>query len=206
MMRRCLAVLALAPIIGIQISAQSGPGVQQPPYKNDLLDNFVGLWTLSGMSGGRAVRGGADAEWVLNHLFLRLHQKEVDGPEFVLHIGYDTYDQRLVAIRLDSISARGAETNGYGLQDGNSIKFTYDYPTVQFRQTWTWDPAAKSWQFLVETKDRKANTWRTTSNMTLRRFQGGRRGPGAERPLPQQPPPAPQQPPPAPQQPQAPPQ
>ena len=171
---RCLAALALASVLG----GQTGPNVQQPAFKSDLLDNLAGLWTLSTAPGSRPARGGADAVWELGHQWLRYHQKEIDGPEFVMYIGFDTYDKRLVAIRLDSISARGAETNGYGFEDGNKLSFTFDYPTVQFRQSWTWDPTAKTWQFSVESKQRRAAGWTPVSSVTLHRFGGGRRGPG----------------------------
>jgi hypothetical protein len=188
---RCLAALALVPILGTQIVAQTGPNIQQPPYKNELLDNLAGFWSITGMQGNRPVHGVAEAEWVMG-LYLRLHQKMADGPESVIHIGYDTYDRRLVAFRLDSISVRGAETPGYGLQEGNSIKFTYDYATLSFRDTWTWDPQVKVWQFLTESKSRreKEAIWRAVSNLTLRRGPG-RGGPPGARPQAPRPPPAP---------------
>ncbi len=192
---RCLAALALAPILGTQIFAQRGPNQQQPPFKSELLDNLVGLWSFVPAPGAPPVRGGADANWELGHQFLRLHQKEVDGPESVTYIGYDTYDRRLVAIRLDSISgARGAETNGYGLQDGNKIVFTFDYATVQIRQTWTWDLQAKSWQFLVESKPRRSSIWTSLPSLTLQRVQGRGipPGPRPQGPRPTPPPPSPQ--------------
>lgn len=168
---RFLAALAFAPIL----AAQTGPGVQQPSYKNELLDNLAGLWSISGTQGDRPIHGVADAEWVMG-LYLRLHEK-TDGLESVVHVGYDNYDKRLVAFRLDSISVRGAETNGYGLQEGNSIKFTFEYPTSTFRETWTWDPQSKGWQFLVESKGRRETAWKTISTFALRRLGGGR-GPG----------------------------
>jgi hypothetical protein len=192
---RCLAALALVPILGIPLVAQRGPNQQQPSFKNELLDNLQGLWSFVAAPGAPPIRGGADANWELGHQFLRLHQKEVDGPESVTYIGYDTYDRRLVATRLDSISgARGAETNGYGLQDGNKITFTFDYATVQIRQTWTWDPQAKSWQFLVESRPRRATTWSSLPPVTLQRVpgRGGPPGPRPELRRPPQAPPPPQ--------------
>lgn len=171
---RFIAVLAFAPIL----AAQTGPGVQQPPYKNELLDNLVGFWSITGTRGSQPFHGVADAEWVMG-LYLRLHEKS-DGIESVVHVGFDTYDKRLVAFRLDSISVRGAETNGYGLQEGNSITFTFDYPTYSFRETWTWDPQSKSWQFVIDSKARRETVWKPSSSFTLRRGPG--RGPGGRPP------------------------
>lgn len=190
MTHRCLAALALAPILGTQLAGQTGPNQQQPPFKNEVLDNLQGWWSFVAAPGSRPIRGGADANWELGHQWLRFHQKEVDGPESTTYIGYDNHDHRLVAIRLDSISARGAETIGYGLQDGNKIIFEFDYATTDYRQTYTWDPQAKSWQFLAESKPRRSPTWNGLPPLTLQRVQGrgmppeGRRVGGPRPPAP----------------------
>jgi hypothetical protein len=185
--KRWLAALVLAPMLG----AQTGPGVQQPPLKSDLLDQLAGgLW--EGTVPGQPIRERVDAEWVLGHQFLRIHRKQIDGPvESVEHIGFDTVLQRFVSVRLDSFSARGAETIGYGLPKGDKLEFTFDYPTVPLRETWSWDAKEKTWQILVERKDRrdpKGASWVPITTMNLRRIQMGRGGP---RPPGAQPPPPP---------------
>src|ERR1700733_10266704 len=98
----CLAALVLAAVFVPTLGAQTGPGVQQPPLKSDLLDQFAGgLW--EGSRPGQPARERVDAEWVLGHQFLRIHRKEIDGTvESVEYIGFDTVIQRYVAIRLDS--------------------------------------------------------------------------------------------------------
>jgi hypothetical protein len=188
-LRRYLAALALAPLLG----AQTGPGVQQPPLTNDLLDQLAGVWIVTGTVRGQPVREGADAEWVLGHQFLRIHRKQIDGPaESVVHVGFDTVLQRFVDIRMDSLSARGAETIGYGSQKGDMLEFRFDYPTAPMRETWSWDAKEKTWQFVVEIsrKNPKGDTWVPFSTLSLRRFQGGRGGPRGFPP----PPPHPQPP------------
>ncbi len=161
------------------LGAQTGPGVQQPPLKSDLLDQLAGgLW--EGTRSGQPTHERVDAEWVLGHQFLRIHRKEIEGPvESVEHIGFDTVIQRYVAVRLDSFSARGAETIGYGLQTGDKLEFTFDYPTAPIRETFSWDAKEKTWQILAERKsprDPKGN-WAVLSTVTLRRIQRGRGGP-----------------------------
>jgi hypothetical protein len=188
--KSCLAALALAAVFVPTLGAQTGPGVQQQPLTSDLLDQLLGLWTVAGTVMGQPVREGADAEWVLGHQFLRIHRKQLDGPgESVMHVGFDTVLQRFVAIRLDSLSARGAETIGYGLQTGDKLQFTFDYPTAPMRETWSWDSKEKTWQFVVEIehKNPKGAAYVTFSTLNLRHFQGGR-GPRGFAPLPPHPP------------------
>jgi hypothetical protein len=158
-------------LFGTVLAAQMGPGVQQPPLHSDLLDQLAGPWDLVGAIRGQPVHERADAEWVLGHQFLRIHRKQIDGPlEVVIHIGYDTVSERYVAIRLDSISARGSETIGYGIRDGDKLQFTYEYPSGPFKETWSWDAKERTWQLLVESKVR--GNWTTFSTVSLRRVRG----------------------------------
>lgn len=186
-MRRCLAALVLAPLLGAQTGPgvpQPGLGVPQPPFHSDLLDQLAGGWAITGTVRGQPVRERADAEWVLGHQFLRFHRTQIDGPvETVVHVGYDAVLQRYVVFRLDSFGARNGETIGYGRRTGDKLEFNFDYPTEPVKETWSWDAKEKTWQFLVERKE-KAN-WVVFSTLNLRRSPGGRggpRGPASQRP------------------------
>jgi hypothetical protein len=176
--RAYLAALLLVPFL----AAQGGPGIQTPPppVQNELLDQLQGVWDITGTAGPRPIHERADAEWLLNHQFLRIHRKQADGPEeSLMYVGFDSVLMRLVAFRMDTRGARGAETLGYGLQKGDKLEFTFDYPTSQFRETWSWDAKEKTWQFLVEVEEKNTKNAhfvpRTTT--TWRRIQGGRGGP-----------------------------
>src|SRR5271165_2551204 len=125
-------------LLGTVLSAQTGPGVPQPPFKSDLLDQLAGPWDLMGTLRGQPVHEKATAEWVLGHQFLRIHRIQIDGPiEAVVHVGYDNVSERYVAVRLDSLSARGSETIGYGIRDGDKLQFTYEYPSGPLKETWS---------------------------------------------------------------------
>lgn len=205
MPRSCLrsrfAALALATVLATLfaqvLGAQTGPGVQQPPLKSDLLDQLAGgFWEGTRLNSPGRER--VDAEWVLGHQFLRIHRKEIDGTvESVEHIGFDNVIQRYVAIRLDSFSARGGETIGYGLQTGDKLEFTFDYPTAPIKETFSWDAKEKTWQVMAERKNPRdpKGGWNVLSTVTLRRIRGARGGPppGFHPPgLPPQQPPPPQ--------------
>ena len=164
-----LPLILLAPLM----AQQSGPGQQQPPFHDDLLDQLVGFWDLTGIARGQAVHDRVDSEWILNHQFLRVHRKSVEGPhEALLYIGFDPVSERYVTHLLDTFGARGSETLGYGIRDGDKIQFVFEYPSGPYHYTLSWDAKEKSWQFVLESKDRQGH-WTTFSTQTLRRAPPG---------------------------------
>jgi hypothetical protein len=139
------------------LAAQVGPGVSQPTFHDELLDQLQGVWNLAGTLRGQPVHETVFAEWVLNHQFLMLHRKQIDGPnESFVYIGYDTVSDRYVVHRLDNMGGRGSEFLGYGLRTGDKIQFIFEYPSRPYRLTLSWDAKERSWQFLTESKERQA--------------------------------------------------
>jgi hypothetical protein len=73
---------------------------------------------------------------------------------------------------IDVFGARFSETLGYGTRygtrAGNTIKFVFEYPDGPFHNTFTWDPEAKRWTFLMEQKD-ATGKWKVFAEDTLRR-------------------------------------
>jgi hypothetical protein len=47
------------------------------------------------------------------------------------------------------IYARFSETLGYGVRDGNAIRFVFEYPDGPFRTTYQWSPEKDTWQWLM---------------------------------------------------------
>lgn len=164
-----LLLIILAPALLAQ-----GP-VQQPPLHDDLLDQMVGFWDLTGTVRGQPVHDHMSCDWTLNHQFMRVHRKEVDGPhESLMYIGYDTISERFVAHLLDSYGGRGSETLGYGIRNGDKLQFIFEYPSGPYHYTLSWDTKEKTWQFVLDSKDRQGH-WTNFSTQTMRRIRG--RGP-----------------------------
>src|SRR5262244_2905307 len=114
-----LLLLILAPVLAAQ-----APTAPPPLFRDDLLDQMVGFWDLTGTVRGQPVHERTDAEWILNHQFLRIHRKEIEGMhEALMYIGYDTVSERFVAHLLDTFGGRGSETLGYGIRTGDKLQF-----------------------------------------------------------------------------------
>ena len=141
-------------------------------FKDDLLDNLVGEWKLMRKRQGRITENVVKAEWVINHQFLRIQMRDVENPpayEATVFIGWDRTQDRYVVHWLDVFGGESSQTLGYGSRNGNTIKFMFAYPEHPFVNTFSWDPEAKSWNFLMQQKNLD-KTWGVFAEDNLTRI------------------------------------
>jgi hypothetical protein len=151
-------LIILAPAI---VVAQEPIPDRYRTFQDDLLNNLVGEWKLVRKIRGRIVENVAKVDWVLNHQFLRIQMRDVAQPpayEAMVLIGYDHLEDRYVVHWLDNFGGRSSQTLGFGSRNGNVIKFMFAYPEHPFVNTFTWNPETKTWNFLMQQKNRD-NTW-----------------------------------------------
>ncbi|PYX86674.1 MAG: hypothetical protein DMG68_14655 [Acidobacteria bacterium] len=156
--------------------AQNAPVPLDGPkriFHDDLLEQLAGKWRLSGTIMGRNAEHDVQAEWVLNHQFLRVHEKEIVPAktdavpyEAIVMIGYDNASERYVAHWMDVYGGRVSETLGYGRRAQDAVEFVFEYPDGPFRTTFRWLPDKKQWQWLMKTKN-ASGIWADFGSMTL---------------------------------------
>ncbi len=153
------------------------PAHAQAPaeWKDDLVDHMAGAWTVTGPIMSRDAHHDVQAEWVLNHQFLRIHEKTAAGApvserlyQAIWFLGYDAVSERYVLHLLDVFGGRYSETLGYGARDGNAIRFVFEYPDGPFHTTYRWSPETGAWQWLLEQKD-KDGKWTQFADFKLTR-------------------------------------
>jgi len=153
------------------------PAHAQAPagWHDDLIDHMTGNWTLTGPVMGHDAHHEVQAEWVLNHQFLRIHEKTAASApaserryEAVWFLGHDAVGDRYVLHLLDVFGGRYSETLGYGTRDGNAIRFVFEYPDGPFHTTYRWSPETGAWQWLLEQKD-KDGKWTQFADLKLTR-------------------------------------
>jgi hypothetical protein len=161
-------VLSLAAFSQGPPAPQDGPN---HPLHDEMLDNLVGQWTLKGTIVGHSGDADMDAAWVLNHQFLKIHEKGIavipgrPAYEAEVYVGYDNASERYVIHWIDIYGGRFSETLGYGTKSGNTIKFVFEYPDGPFHNTFTWNPESKTWHFLLEQKN-DAGKWGVFADRT----------------------------------------
>ncbi len=150
-------------------------GAQTPTeWRDDLVDHLSGTWEMTGEVMGHPAHHQVQAEWVLNHQFLQIHEKTAAGApaserryEALWLLGYDPVSERYVLHLTDLFGGRFSETLGYGTRDGNAIRFVFEYPDGPFHTTYRWAPDKGSWQWLMEQKDKGGN-WANFADLNLK--------------------------------------
>ena len=164
-------------VIALLISVAPVRSRAQSPaeFRDDLVEHMAGTWKVTGQITGHDAHHQIEAEWTLNHQFLRIHEKtEASAPsaekpyEAIWFLGYDATSERYVLHLFDVFGGRFSETLGYGTRDGNAIRFVFEYPDGPFHTTFTWSPEKDSWQWLMTQKD-KNGKWTTFGDLQLTR-------------------------------------
>jgi hypothetical protein len=153
--------------------------VAQTPaeWHDDLVDRMAGTWKVEGQVMRQQAHHELQAEWVLNHQFLRMHEKTAaNAPsgehpyEAFWYLGYDAVSERYVLHLMDGFGGRFSETLGYGTREGNEIRFVFEYPDGPLHTTYRWDTQKGTWQWLMEQKD-KNGKWVPFAELKLTRSE-----------------------------------
>jgi hypothetical protein len=141
-MKTFLSLLVLAVLI-VGPAPAGSTAQSSAEWRDDLADHMIGTWKMEGMIAGRDAHHEAEAAWVLNHQFVRIHEKTEDAApatekryEAIWFLGYDPVSERYVVHLLDLFGARFSETLGYGTRDGNAIHLVFEYPDGPFHTTY----------------------------------------------------------------------
>jgi len=127
------------------------------------LSRLVGHWVLEGRIAGKDTTHDVDAEWVLNHLYVRLHEvsREKDSSgrapyEAIVYVTRDSAGEYSI-LWLDTTASGGfaAEGIGHARPEGQSLPFVFKdaHGELSFKNTFTYDPASGTWAWLMDNMD-----------------------------------------------------
>jgi hypothetical protein len=139
-------------------------------FEDPLLDTLAGEWHLTRKIGTRVAENRVRAGWILAHQFFRIDMIDVETPpeyEALVLIGYEHADRRYVAYWLDVFGGKFSE-KGFGIREGDSIRFEFPYPDGAVRNTFAWNAAAGTWGARIEQQDVRGR-WSLFAEDTLRR-------------------------------------
>ncbi len=148
-------------------SAHAAEAVDARPSPLPSLD---GHWAMIGDVMGKPVQYDLDAFPTLQGKFTEMHMVDVQVPskyEARVFIGADTSGQ-LIVHWLDSFGASYSVPHGTGAITGNTVAFSFPYPSGQFRDTLTYDPKQGTWSLVIESA-KPDGTWGHFAKYEIRR-------------------------------------
>jgi len=128
---------------------------------DDLLNHLIGRWSLTGKMGDIALYQNVEARWVLRENFVEMHFTptrvgEGGNPDYeaLYLIGLDKKTGEYVLHLFDTFGVTSKPVPGIGTRKDNSVRFRFDYTVGPWFNTFTWDPARRSWKNII-TYDQK---------------------------------------------------
>lgn len=127
---------------------------QQAPVNSPLLDHLAGKWVMQGAVGKKAARHDLDAEWALQHHYLRLRETSRDKndkgePQYdsTVFIGWNENTGRYACVWLDVYGGLTVESIGTAAPKENVLEFAFtnEQGEKTFTNTFIYDPKTNSW-------------------------------------------------------------
>ncbi len=136
--------------------------IAQTSASDDLwLSRMVGHWVLEGRIAGQETIHDVDGEWVLNRLYVRLHEvsreKDARGQpvyEAIIYVTRDATQGEYAVLWLDNTAsgAFAAEGTGHAKPKGESLPFVFkdSQGTISFINTFAYDPTGRTWSWSMD--------------------------------------------------------
>jgi hypothetical protein len=152
-MKRAMSVILLV-FFTISIYAQ------QATFQDTLIDQLAGRWVLHGIIAGQETTHDIDADWVLAHQYMQLHEvsreKDSNGAaayEAIVFIGWDEPTRQYACLWLDVTGGGGltGEAIGYAKQNGDQMAFLFKGSDSSLvHTTFVRDNSTDTWQWLMD--------------------------------------------------------
>jgi hypothetical protein len=128
---------------------------QQPPVNSPLLDHLAGKWLMLGTVGKQPVTHDFNAEWVLQHHYLRFHEvsrekNDKGGPQYeaTVFIGWNEKTKQYACVWMDVYGGATAESIGVATPKDNELDFVFtdEHGETSFTNTFIYDPKTNTWE------------------------------------------------------------
>ncbi len=152
-MKTTLTIFALIVMVSFSVSAQ------QPASQDPLLDRLTGNWILQGTIAGHETTHDIEAEWLLRHEYVRLHEtsreKNAQGQaahEAIIFIEWDASSSEYRCLWLDSTGGGGlsAQAIGHGKRSGDEIAFLFKDKDSSIHNTFAYSKTTDTWQWFID--------------------------------------------------------
>jgi len=147
-------------------------------FQDFLLDHMTGQWVLQGTIAGKETTHDINADWVLNHEYIQLHEtsreKDAQGRAAyaaIVFLGWDEKLKQYACLWLDTTDGSGlAATNAVarGKRNGNEIAFLFNGEDgSSTHTTFVYNPGPDTWQWIMDNDEH--GKLRPFARLTLKR-------------------------------------
>jgi hypothetical protein len=136
---------------------------QTPPVSSALLDHLAGSWVLQGTIAGQTVTHDIDAEWVLEHHYLRVHEvsrektdKGEPRYEAFIFIAWNDSPKQYSCAWLDVYGGFSPVSVGVAAVKDSDIPFVFkdEHGEVVFNNDFIYDAKSDAWQWQMDNVDK----------------------------------------------------
>jgi len=127
---------------------------QEAPIHSPLLDHLAGKWKMQGTVGKKPTTHDLDAEWVLQHHYLRFHEtsrarNDKGEPQYdaTVFIGWNEKTRQYACVWLDVYGGLTEESIGFAAPKENELTFVFkdEHGEISFTNTFTFNPKTNTW-------------------------------------------------------------
>jgi hypothetical protein len=138
---------------------------QSPPVSSPLLDHLAGSWVLQGTIAGQPSTHDIDAEWVLEHHYLRVHEvsrektdKGEPRYEAFIFIAWNDSPKQYSCAWLDVYGGLSPVSIGVAAVKDSDIPFVFkdEHGDVVFNNDFIYDGKTDTWQWIMDNVDKGA--------------------------------------------------
>lgn len=138
----------------LALFAASAVFAQQPPVNSPLLDHLAGKWLLEGTIAGQPTKHDIDAEWVLDHHYLRIHEvsreKKANGQrqyEAMVFIAWNENPKHFSCVWLDVYGGLSVASIGVAPPSDNELAFLFkdEKGELDFSNDFVYDAKTDTW-------------------------------------------------------------
>ena len=136
---------------------------QQPPVNSPVLDHLAGKWLLQGTVGKQPVTHDFDAEWVLQHHYLRFREvsrekNDKGEPQYeaTVFVGWNEKTRQYSCVWLDVYGGLTSESIGVAApkekekENELAFVFTDEHGETSLTNTYVYDPRTNTWENRID--------------------------------------------------------
>jgi hypothetical protein len=132
---------------------------QQAPVSSPILDHLAGKWLLLGTVGKKPATHDLDAEWVLQHHYLRFHEisrekNDKGEPQYeaTVFVGWNEITKQYGCVWLDVYGGLRGESIGLATPKENELAFVFrdEHGETNFSNSFIYDPKTNTWEDVLD--------------------------------------------------------